>query len=206
MRAPRRLSLDDFRVSNPLPQPGCFLMRWVFDHVAPVDESMHLAMDMDLWLRLLQEHIPHVRIPGILARFEILASSKGGSISYGEFALEAGRACRKAGLNDWAAGFFGRTAAHRAAGAGGQTWADAAREIDRLRNEGTESRDFPWAVAASTARTELALLTARGDAAGAARHLLKAEPWRYGEARALLTTTVREAIASSRRRPDRGRD
>jgi hypothetical protein len=204
MRAPRRLSLDDFRVSNPLPQPGCFVARSALDRIGPVDESMHLAMDMDLWLRLLQAGIPHVRIPGILARFEILASSKGGSISYGEFALEAGRACHKAGRTEWAAGFFGRTAAHRAVAAGGRDWPDADQQLERLRDELSGDGAFPWDVALATARTELALLTARESRSSAARQLLKAEPWRYGEARALLSTTVREALASSRRRPNRG--
>jgi hypothetical protein len=204
MRAPRRLALDDFRVSNPLPQPGCFLGRWVFDRVGPVDESMHLAMDMDLWVRLLQAGVPHIRIPGILARFEILATSKGGSISYGEFAFEAGRACRKAGLHDWAAGFFGRTAAHRAIAVGSRDLPDAIHQLDRLREETPDADSIPWDIAISTARTELALLTAREDGPAAVRQLFKAEPWRYGEARALLATTMREAVASSRRRPDRG--
>ena len=40
----------------PIPQPTVFLRRSVWDEVGPLNESLHLAMDYDLWVRVLKRH------------------------------------------------------------------------------------------------------------------------------------------------------
>jgi glycosyltransferase involved in cell wall biosynthesis len=75
-RAPRRLGPEALREGNPVPQPGTFFTRWALEKVGPLDEDFRLAMDFDLWVRLLDAGIRSVRIPEKVAAFEIHPGSK----------------------------------------------------------------------------------------------------------------------------------
>lgn len=59
---------------NYLAQPAVFLRRRVFEHVGYLDETLHYAMDYDLWLRLRDRSVRYVPEP--LARFRWHAGSK----------------------------------------------------------------------------------------------------------------------------------
>ena len=71
VRAPARLDKTSIDFGNRLTQPGVFVARWALDRVGPLDEEIHLAMDFDLWLRLLDADVPAAYIPEPLAVFEI---------------------------------------------------------------------------------------------------------------------------------------
>ena len=71
VRPPARLGRKTFDFGNRLTQPGTFVARWALDRVGPLDEEFQLAMDFDLWLRLLDAGVPAAYIPEALAVFEI---------------------------------------------------------------------------------------------------------------------------------------
>ncbi len=66
--------------------------------VGEIDESFTLAMDVDLWVRLLAAGIPGRFIPETVAVFEIHDASKSGSVEPAAFVHEEYRAFQKAGL------------------------------------------------------------------------------------------------------------
>jgi len=81
---------------------GCFvfsgamlLRRLLFDRFGPIDESLHLAMDYDFFLRI----APHVRAryaPQTLGAFRVHGDSKTSGMSWGVF-RETGRVRRRHG-------------------------------------------------------------------------------------------------------------
>src|SRR5690348_5923041 len=75
-RPPARLDKQTLELGNRLTQPGVFVARWALDRVGPLDEEIHLAMDFDLWLRLVDAEVPSAYIPEALAVFEIHDLSK----------------------------------------------------------------------------------------------------------------------------------
>ncbi len=111
VRPPARLDRKTFDFGNRLTQPGTFVARWALDRVGPLDDEIHLAMDFDLWLRLVDAGVPAAYIPEALAVFEIHSSSKTGSIDLSEFYREEALALLKSGRRTLAATSLGRAAA-----------------------------------------------------------------------------------------------
>ena len=74
------VTLNTFTGPNPIPQPGTVVSRRAWDHVGGLDRRLHLAMDVDLWLRLLLAGIPPVHVPRVLATFEVHEGSKTGTV------------------------------------------------------------------------------------------------------------------------------
>ena len=60
---------------SPNAQPSTFLRREVFDRVGPVDETLHLVLDWEYWLRV-GAHYPIVYLPRTLAGYRVHARSK----------------------------------------------------------------------------------------------------------------------------------
>ncbi len=60
---------------SPNAQPSTFLRREVFDRVGPVDETLHLVLDWEYWLRV-GAHYPFVYLPHTLACYRVHAKSK----------------------------------------------------------------------------------------------------------------------------------
>jgi GT2 family glycosyltransferase len=79
-------------------QPGAFITKWAMESVGEIDESFHLALDVDLWVRLLKAGIPGRLLPETVAVFEIHDASKSGSREPAEFVHEEYLAYQKAGL------------------------------------------------------------------------------------------------------------
>lgn len=71
----RRWTYEGLLTENFISQPAVFLRRDVFDEVGLLDESRHLAMDYDLWLRIGRNHEPGI-IDEDLAAFRVHGSSK----------------------------------------------------------------------------------------------------------------------------------
>ena len=112
-RPPPNLSMRDFELNNPLAQPGAFLRREALSSVGPLDESLHFAMDMELWMRLVKRGISGAYVPEILATFEVHRESKGGSGIFDRFLEEAAHLRVSYELKEAAAVTAGRIAALR---------------------------------------------------------------------------------------------
>lgn len=61
-----------------LPQPTVFWTREVWERVGPLDESLHLALDYDLFLRM-SRHYEFRHVGKVLARYRQHASAKSGT-------------------------------------------------------------------------------------------------------------------------------
>ena len=118
-RAPAQLSKDILDYGNRLTQPGVFVARWALDRVGPLDEKIQLAMDFDLWLRLLDARVPAAHVPEALAAFEIHGSSKTGKVDLSVFYREEAASLLKSGRGTPAAAGLGRAAAAAALTADG---------------------------------------------------------------------------------------
>lgn len=191
-RAPARVNKTTLDLRN-VPQPGAFIARWALDLVGPLDEEFHLAMDFDLWLRLIDAGVPAVHIPEVLAVFEIHPMSKTGSIDLSEFYREQAFALTKSGRRRAAAATLGRAAAAATLMDDGRI--DASRLPETItRFEGmairwgleSDSREVRSAAFAEAARLELQV-SLRGF-----RHLARPAPW--------LSRTSLRLIAGAARR------
>lgn len=78
-----------FDDQTPIAQPGTFFSRDVYSQVGGVDKNLHLCMDLDLWLKMVDAEVRAHYIAEPLAIFEIHGSSKTGGLDSGEFMLEA---------------------------------------------------------------------------------------------------------------------
>ena len=64
---PAQWRLELMPCTNPLPQPGCFYRRSLLDRVPVLDESLHYAMDFDLWNYFRQRGAKWKFIPDVLS-------------------------------------------------------------------------------------------------------------------------------------------
>jgi glycosyltransferase involved in cell wall biosynthesis len=74
----RKLRLEDlvpYWVAYPIAQPSVFFRRSVVVGEKLLDESLHCALDYDLWLRLAEHHDFHP-LPQVLSRFRLHPASK----------------------------------------------------------------------------------------------------------------------------------
>jgi GT2 family glycosyltransferase len=203
--APARLTTRSIDFGNRLTQPGVFVARWALDRVGPLDAEIHLAMDFDLWLRLLDAGVPAAHIPEPLAVFEIHASSKTGSVDLSEFYREEAVALLKSGRRLAAAAGLGRAAAAAELTADGRV--DAGRlpaaiaRFENMANEwglNRETRVVRPAAFAEAARLELQV-TPRGF-----RHLARPAPWLSGTSRRMILGAAGRAPTVIARRAVRG--
>lgn len=63
-------------VANFIIQPSTFWKRSLTDEIGFLDESLHLCLDFDYWLRIIKKHPLHV-LPNKLSLFRIHGASKG---------------------------------------------------------------------------------------------------------------------------------
>ena len=94
-----------------IPQPGSFFTQDALERAGGLDTTFDLAMDIDLWVRLVDAGIEARYVPVELAVFEIHAASKTGYIGRKDFMLEHARALEKSGRRRAAAAAIGRAAA-----------------------------------------------------------------------------------------------
>lgn len=114
------------RGGNVISQPGTFWTRAAWDRVgATIDESFHLTMDFELWLRFARTGVESVYLPEVLARFEVHPGSKTGSVPSRQFAEEEARALEKHGDFSGAASALQRW-----------HWADAVAGVTSAMAEG----------------------------------------------------------------------
>lgn len=186
-RPPAHLTKKTLEYGNRLTQPGVFVARWALDRVGPLDEEIHLVMDYDLWLRLIDADVPAAYVPEVLAVFEIHGFSKTGTVDLSEFYREESLALLKSGRRLPAAAGLGRAAAAAALRVDGRV--DSGRlpttieRFGRVADEWgleAERRTVRPAAFAEAARLELQV-SPRGF-----RHLVRAAPWLTGGSRRII--------------------
>jgi GT2 family glycosyltransferase len=94
-----------------IPQPGAFFTRGALERAGGLDLSFELAMDIDLWIRLVDAGVEARYVPEVMAVFEIHPESKTGSVGRRDFLLEHARALAKSGRYRAASAALGRAAA-----------------------------------------------------------------------------------------------
>jgi glycosyltransferase involved in cell wall biosynthesis len=78
---------------SPVPQPSTFLRRAVLESVGGLDETLHLALDWEYWLRA-GARFPIVYVPQTLACYRVHGVSKSATHSLG-YAVETVRVYRR---------------------------------------------------------------------------------------------------------------
>ncbi len=157
-----------------IPQPGAFFSREALERAGGVDPTFEFAMDVDLWIRLVDAGVEAHYVPEVMAVFEIHPQSKTGSVGRRGFLLEHARALAKSGRYRAASAALGRAAAF-----GGPPdlpdWAD------------------PRVVRAAAA-AEFALEQLRAHDPRGAPRLLQPSIWLEREVRARLLAALRREL------------
>lgn len=107
-----------FHYSDIIVQPATFFRRSAFEEVGGIDESIHWAMDYDLWLRLAAEGYKIAYLPKLLAHFRWLKDNKTATGSFGRLD-EIARVLAKHGLGPPAYTRLERVHLHLQRAAGG---------------------------------------------------------------------------------------
>jgi glycosyltransferase involved in cell wall biosynthesis len=157
-----------------IPQPGSFFSRAALERAGGLDPSFELAMDVDLWIRLVDAGIEGRYVPEVMAVFEIHPGSKTGSVGRGGFLLEHAQALAKSGRYRAASAALGRASVF-----GGRPdlpdWADP--------------RVVRAATAAESAIEQLRARNLRG-----ALRLVRPSIWREREVRTRLIAGLRREV------------
>jgi glycosyltransferase involved in cell wall biosynthesis len=183
-RPPSRLVRGTLDAGNVIAQPGAFVARSALERVGDLDESLTLAMDYDLWLRLLDAGVPAVYVREPLAVFEVHGDSKTGSSNVGAFFREEGLALLKSGRRRQAAFAFGRSAA--ALGV----------PVDEVLPESELDRR----AALAGVQTESAVHELKSGSPRGLLRLIRPRVWRQPEARARMLLLARAALGRLDRR------
>ncbi len=180
-RAPRRLTLRSLEAGSSIPQPGAFVARWALERVGLLDESFELAMDVELWLRLLAAGVPNRSVGRVVSEFELHLGSKTVSLPRQRFLPEDARAFLVAGNPRGAALSAGQGAAAAATVAGrarrstGEAHGSRSRSARRGRPRRWRTPSMRTIRAAAIA--EAAVIELRSSPRGL-RHLLALDVWR----------------------------
>ena len=178
---PRRpLTTRSLDLGNRLVQPGTFFTRAALEAVGEIDEFLHLAMDVDLWIRLFDRGVPRVFVPQVLAIFEIHGDSKTGSTPAADFCVEEAIAYLKSGRVASAEMALGRAAAHISLEKGRLTASELRRQAAIVSNN-VKPLDprVSSARVALKARPEAGFLALEsgGPVRTALRHLFQLPAW-----------------------------
>jgi GT2 family glycosyltransferase len=198
LRAHRRLSERLIAAGETVPQPGSLMWRRALDAVGPLDESFAFAMDADLVIRLFDRGQQSVRVPGVLARFEVHADSKTGSDTRSRFLGEHARALEKSGRRTAAAVTYGRAAVAGGASqrsVGTTEYGSVAGQVRDLRPNRDLARAFEAGVACERAITEI-----RTRPLLAVRQLGTPSIWRFSESRTVVLLAAVRALRVRRPR------
>jgi GT2 family glycosyltransferase len=99
IRPPREATLEELDFNNvALIAPGTMFARWALERAGRLDEDLHMEMDLDLSLRLLQAGVPSRYTPRSLALLEIYDGTKSGEVPLRDIVLERHRIYLKHGM------------------------------------------------------------------------------------------------------------
>jgi Glycosyl transferase family 2 len=190
-----RIDATTFEIGNPIPQQGTFFTRSALERAGPLDEALHLAMDYDLWLRMLAAGVKAAYVPEVLGVFEIHDESKTGTAAPSAFFREEATSLLRTGRRRAAAVALGRAAAADAREDDGSVPSPAlAAAIDAAEREADAlGLADEHAALASAAHAGAAVLELASTPRGA-RHLARLDPWRYPETRRMLAASARREL------------
>ena len=97
-RALRKFSYRALLRENFISQPAVFWRREFGNRIGALDESLHYAMDYDLWLRMGREGPPPF-LDRVLAQFRLHETSKTGQVNREQFDEQYRVACRYVGAD-----------------------------------------------------------------------------------------------------------
>jgi GT2 family glycosyltransferase len=190
-RPPRRFSLAALEGGSSIPQPGTFVRRGALEQVGGLDESFELAMDVDLWLRLLAAGVECRRLRGTVSIFELHPDSKTGLLPRERFFEENVRAFLLAGRLNGAALSLGQRAAWAALVDGRVPGERLARELEAAQQVGAQATPpLPARTIAAAAHAEAAVIELHRSPRGL-RHLSRIEIWREPRAIRRLAGAIR---------------
>ncbi|MDQ3964084.1 MAG: glycosyltransferase [Actinomycetota bacterium] len=175
-------------------QPGSFHPRWALEKVGYLDESFRFMMDLDLWLRLLDEGLRWVYVPRILAIFELHAASKSGAVSHAQFLEEEAWARLKSGRVDEAGFALGRAAAWWSAEQGSATKGDPWTAIEQMTALRPRLREVPKRAVAAAIAVESAILGLKRRDFLKVVALARPSSWVHPLARARLRDVFRREL------------
>lgn len=202
VKGPERLDLATLEWGGTIGQPGSLVARWALEAVGPLDETLDLAMDYDLWLRLVDAGVPSVYVPETLAIFEVHSASKTGRLGRSPWWFECGKALAGRGHPESAALMLGRAAAELARepiGPIGRSALESSIADVAERAEGELGRvDRRRLRAAAYAEAALLDLHLRPRAF---RNLLAVEPWLVRKTAARLLSVLGRGILRRLRVP-----
>lgn len=99
IRPPHEATLEGLDFNNVgLIAPGTMFARWALERAGRLDEDLHMEMDLDLSLRLLQAGVPSRYTPRSLALLEIYDGTKSGEVPLRDIVLERHRIYLKHGM------------------------------------------------------------------------------------------------------------
>lgn len=81
--------------TNLIPQPATFFRRALYERVGGLDETLHLALDYDLWVRMVLAGGKFAHVPQVWATYRLHPASKT-QAQAGQFAAEVRRVLDKA--------------------------------------------------------------------------------------------------------------
>lgn len=201
-RPPSQLTLSDMQNGNVIPQPGAFFMKWALEKSGPLDESLHLAMDFDLWMRFVELNVKSKYLPVTMANFEIHEGSKTGSVPSSLFAMEEASVYVKHGHLPEASLAVGR-AASKIRPTKECNWRRSLESnIATLMAQINQELD-PRLVRAA-ARTEAAIQN-QHSTVSRIQMLLKVDPWRTRQTRIRIWWAIRRSALRLLRQMTHGR-
>lgn len=175
---PGRLSAWRLDLSNPVVQPSSFYTRRLFERAGRLDPALHLAMDLDLWLRFLAAGARPAVVGQVLSIAHLHEDAKTRAVPAARWYREMGLARAKNGRT-WAAGVeLGRSLGEELVGArpAAPSRTELTEHVQRLRNSlVAEGVSVPaWSVMAGASTRLAARATPPRQALGL---LLRPEPW-----------------------------
>ncbi len=196
---PRRVSLRQLDLSNPIVQPSSFYTREALERAGGIDTNLHLTMDLDLWLRLLNVRIRPALVQDVLSIAHLHEDAKTRAVPAQRWYWELGVARAKNGRAAAAAVELGRSFVEGLPAAPAPAAEDVAREVDLFRQALKEQGlVVPRRPLAAGVRTRLAVRFGGGDARRRLRYLLAPEPWTTRQTLAELGGAARTRLTSRR--------
>ncbi|HLF70502.1 MAG TPA: glycosyltransferase family 2 protein, partial [Actinomycetota bacterium] len=197
VKPPARLSSRSFEMFNPIWQPGTVFTAEAFKRVGGIDETYNLAMDFDLWLRMVDAGITATYVPETLATYVVHDASKTGALNREDFIIEMFRSYLRSGRVREASLALGRAAANAAHQDGVVDVAATQENLDRYISMLDPGRELSLKIARAGAWAEASVLELQRSVRGL-RHVLRLSPWLVGPTRRRLLLAARRGLTRGR--------
>lgn len=179
-----RLGIEQFDLHTPIAQPACFFRSETWRRCGPLDEQLHLAMDLDFWYRCLRAGQTFVAVPDVLAEIEFHEDAKTFSVPRFDWEVEYARVRIRHRRPKAAAVNIGRAIAQMSSPSVADRSRRLAGELERVAAE------QPLEVVAGMKLEKFAM----GDDIARLRHLAHPAVWRVSPTRRALLASLRRRL------------